>query len=64
MALESERPYVARILPTGLLRSARRLVSGDLDGLREGTAIVAGLLITCLGYGQGVARRYVHADET
>ncbi|HUP75948.1 MAG TPA: glycosyltransferase [Acidimicrobiales bacterium] len=64
MALESERPYVARILPTALLRSARRVLSGDLNGFNEGMAIVAGLLTTCLGYGQGVARRYVHADET
>ena len=64
LALETERPYVARILPTGLLRSARRVVSGDLNGFNEGMAILAGLLTTCLGYGQGVARRYVHADET
>jgi len=64
LALEAERSYVARILPTGLLRSARRVVSGDLHGLNEGMAILAGLLTTCLGYGQGVARRYVHADQT
>jgi GT2 family glycosyltransferase len=63
-ALQSERPYVARVLPSGLWRSARRAVTGDLNGFHEAMAIVAGLLATCLGYGQGVARRYVHADET
>ena len=62
-ALASERSYVARTLPSGLLRSARRAASGDLNGLNEGLAILAGLLATCVGYGQGVARRYAHADD-
>lgn len=62
-ALASERSYVARTLPSGVLRGARRAASGDLAGLAESCAIVAGLLATCVGYGHGVARRYAHADH-
>lgn len=54
MALESERGYVARTLPSGIARGLRDLTRGDMGGLARAAAIVAGLLITAAGYGWGV----------
>jgi hypothetical protein len=49
--LSSERAYVLRTLPHGVLRGlADRVSKGDLDGPRRAGAILAGLAITTAGY--------------
>jgi len=52
-ALESERAYVTRTLPAGVLRGVRDAVRGDRAGLARAGAIVLGLAVTTLGYGRG-----------
>jgi glycosyltransferase involved in cell wall biosynthesis len=55
-ALESERVYVRRILPTGVLGGLGETLRGDLAGLRRAGAIVAGLGCTAAGYAWGRLR--------
>ncbi len=50
--LASERTYVMRTLPLGVLRGLSEAVRGDRDGLRRAGAIVAGLGITAAEYGR------------
>jgi glycosyltransferase involved in cell wall biosynthesis len=50
-SLSSERTYVSRTLPTGVLRGLRDALLGrDPNGLRRACAIVAGLTLTTAGY--------------
>ncbi len=48
--LATERTYTLRTLPLGVLRGLRDLLRLDASGLLRALAIVAGLLITTLGY--------------
>ena len=61
--LSSERRYVLRTLPSGVLRGVGDACRGDAPGLLRSGAIVAGLSLTAVGYlfARGAARR--DADE-
>ncbi len=52
-ALASERGYVLRTLPGGVIRSLAEALRGDLLGLARAIAIPAGLAITTIGYLRG-----------
>ena len=54
--LSSERSYATRVLPSGVLRGLRDLLRGDWGGALRAGAIVAGLLITTIGYASGRVR--------
>jgi glycosyltransferase involved in cell wall biosynthesis len=54
--LESERAYVRRALPRGVMRGLRDGVGPDRAGLQRAGAIVVGLATTTAGYVQGRAR--------
>ncbi len=45
-ALASERSYVTRVLPTGVLRHLASAVGGDVSGFGRASAVVAGLALT------------------
>ena len=49
-ALETERTYVTRTLPRGVLRGLRGLVTGDPDGAARAWAIVEGTALTAGSY--------------
>jgi GT2 family glycosyltransferase len=49
-ALETERGYVRRTLPRGVLRGLRDLASGDLGGAGRAWAIVEGTALTASSY--------------
>lgn len=49
-ALERERSYVMRTLPSGVARGLADAFSGDRSGVARSGAIVAGLMITAAGY--------------
>ncbi|MBP1701425.1 MAG: Succinoglycan biosynthesis protein [Chloroflexi bacterium] len=52
--LSSEREYTLRTLPQGILRGVKNsLLEGNLTGLLQAGAIIAGLMITLLGYLSG-----------
>jgi GT2 family glycosyltransferase len=51
--LQSERRYVVRTLRQGVLRGVRDACRGDGTGLLRAGAIVAGLIITTVGYARG-----------
>lgn len=51
--LASERGYVLRALPLGVVRGLARAASGRSEGLRRATAILVGLVITAAGYVYG-----------
>jgi hypothetical protein len=51
--LRSERAYVARVLPAGVLRGLRDGARGDRDGYLRAAAIVASLATTVAGYAYG-----------
>jgi hypothetical protein len=54
--LSSERSYVRRVLPAGVVRSLAGAVTGrDREGWRRAAAIVAGLAVTGTGYLTGLA---------
>ena len=56
--LESERAYVRRTLPRGVVRGLEEGVGGDRSGVRRAGAIALGLAITTAGYARGrVGRR-------
>jgi GT2 family glycosyltransferase len=52
-ALASERTYVTRTLPSGVVRGLLDAVRGDLGGLGRSVAIVAGLGLAVVGYAHG-----------
>lgn len=56
-ALEAERSYVAKVLPRAVARGVRDAVRGDLSGLGRSGAVIAGLLLTALGYLRGTVNR-------
>ena len=49
-ALETERTYVSRTLPRGVLRGLRELVTGDPAGAARAWAIVEGTALTAGSY--------------
>lgn len=49
-ALETERGYVLRTLPRGVLRGLRELIGGDLSGGARALAIVEGAVLTATSY--------------
>jgi GT2 family glycosyltransferase len=55
--LASERDYVLRALPRGILRGVADAALGHADGLRRAGAILAGLAFTSAGYLYGRLRR-------
>ncbi|MFJ2031640.1 glycosyltransferase family 2 protein [Streptosporangium sp. NPDC087985] len=54
--LSSERAYVMKALPLGVLRGVGEALRGDLPGLGRASAIVIGLAWTAWGYAVGTAR--------
>jgi GT2 family glycosyltransferase len=50
-ALETERDYVRRTLPRGVLRGLRRALRGDLAGAATAATIVEGAVLTAAAYG-------------
>jgi GT2 family glycosyltransferase len=54
--LASERAYVLRTLPGGILRGIGDTLRGDTAGLIRASAIVAGLTLTTAGYFLGTLR--------
>jgi len=60
-ALESERLYVRKILPTGVLQGLGETLRGRPSGLRRSFAIIEGLVLTAASYGKArlAARRAV-----
>jgi hypothetical protein len=52
-ALSTERSYVTRTLPRGIVRSSLEVARGDPYGLPRALAIVGGLGITAAGYAVG-----------
>jgi glycosyltransferase involved in cell wall biosynthesis len=55
-ALATERRYVRRTLPAGVLGGLRATRRGDPSGLVRAAAIVSGLVLTTLGYVAGRVR--------
>lgn len=55
-ALSTERSYVLRVLPRGVLRGLGALLRGEASGLLRAGAIVVGFACTLLGYGVGRVR--------
>jgi GT2 family glycosyltransferase len=51
--LESERAYVRRTLPTGVVRGLKDGMGADRSGLRRAGAIIVGLTTTTAGYARG-----------
>lgn len=51
--LASERRYVTRVLPVGVLRGLADAARGDRDGLLRSGAIICGLFLTAAGYLRG-----------
>ena len=51
--LSSERHYVSRTLPAGILRGLGETLRGDAAGLARAAAIASGGLITAIGYALG-----------
>ncbi len=49
-ALETERVYVRRTLPQGVLTGLRDALRGDLSGLARAAAMVEGVALTAAGY--------------
>jgi len=54
--LGSERAYVCRVLPSGVLNGLRRAACGDCAGLGRAAMIVTGLTLTTLGFLRGSLR--------
>ena len=53
VALETERRYVARVLPAGIARGVVEAVRGDGTGLIRAVVIAIGAALTAAGYGAG-----------
>lgn len=66
-ALATERRYVRRTLPAGVVRGLREAVHGDIGGLSRAGAIALGLAVTSAGYVTELVRtarpRYVAAKN-
>jgi beta-glucanase (GH16 family)/GT2 family glycosyltransferase len=62
--LATERPYVVRTLPAGVIRHAGALRRGDRAGPLRAAAIVSGLAITAGGYLAGRLRASVRRAMT
>jgi GT2 family glycosyltransferase len=63
-ALQLERSYCLRTLPTGVLAGMRAAARGDYAGLAQAGAIMAGLTVTAAGYGGAtVRRRWSHRNR-
>lgn len=65
-SLDSERRYVRRVLPSGVLRGLGKAARGDVDGLIQSGMIVLGLVVTSFGYARdrlGGARREAAGSE-
>lgn len=60
--LSSERRYVVRVLPAGVVRGLRDAGRGDIGGLYRSGAIIAGVWLTGLGYLLG-RRELEHAGQ-
>jgi GT2 family glycosyltransferase len=56
-ALETEKGYVKRTLPSGIVRNLGEAVRGDVGGLARASAIVLGLTMTTLGFLRGTLMR-------
>jgi len=56
-ALELERSYCLRTLPTGVLAGMRAASRGEYAGLARAAAIMAGLTVTAAGYGAAAVQR-------
>jgi hypothetical protein len=54
-ALASERRYVSRVLPHGVVLGVREALGGDAWGLARSAVILLGLVITTAGYARGRA---------
>lgn len=54
-ALSSERGYAVRVLPRAFSRGVRDVLGGKPSGILRSAAIVAGLLVTSLGYAGGIS---------
>lgn len=54
--LGSERAYVRRVLPSGVLTGVRRALCGDCAGLGRAAMIVTGLAVTTVGFLRGSLR--------
>jgi hypothetical protein len=59
-ALSSEREYVRRVLPVGVLRGIVELLRGRPAGLGRSVAIVEGFLLTAASYGWARGRAILH----
>lgn len=59
--LSSERAYVARVLPLGVLAGLRAAVRGDRSGLARSGAIVLGAGVTAAGFARGRAAAFASA---
>jgi len=55
--LSTERAYVTRTLPSGVINGVADALRGRPEGLRRAGAIVAGLGLTVAGYARGKAAR-------
>jgi GT2 family glycosyltransferase len=55
--LASERAYVTRTLPSGVVNGVADALRGRPEGLRRAGAIIAGLGLTAAGYARGKAAR-------
>lgn len=60
-ALRTERSYVSRVLPAGVLRGLGEGISGHPRGFARAGAIVVGLAVTAWGYGVGRAVHRLNA---
>ncbi len=49
-ALETERRYVRRVLPSGMARGVADAARGDVAGIARSVAIVTGVMVTSAGY--------------
>jgi GT2 family glycosyltransferase len=60
--LSTERHYVTRVLPGGVVRGLRRSMGGDMAGLGSSLAIVAGVAAAGAGYVRGRLRTGVMGE--
>lgn len=61
-ALRSERDYVLRTLPSGVLRGLVQALRGESAGLGRAAAIIAGLALTSAGYARGALAARARGD--
>ncbi len=61
VALETERRYVRRVLPMGVIRGLGEAIHGDINGLRRAAAITIGFSMTALSYLSGRTSQLIAA---